>query len=63
MSNAVREQRAAGLLKEDRVQEVRTSYANPWIQQLYRDFLGEPLSEKARDLLHTRYQPRPEYLR
>jgi NADP-reducing hydrogenase subunit HndD len=63
VSNAVREQRAAGLLKEDRVQEVRTSYANPWIQKLYSDFLGEPLSEKARDLLHTRYQPRPEYLR
>ena len=63
VSDRVRRQRAAGLLKEDRVQQVRASYANPWIKKLYGEFLGAPLSEKARDLLHTRYQPRPEYLR
>ena len=63
VSNRVRLQRASGLLKEDRVQEIRTSYANPWIKALYDEFLGAPLSTKARELLHTRYQARPEYLR
>lgn len=63
VSNSVRQQRAAGLLKEDRVQDVRTSYENPCIQTLYREFLGSPLSDKAKTLLHTRYQPRPEYRR
>ncbi len=63
VSNRVRRQRASGLLKEDRVQEIRTSYANPWIKKLYGEFLGAPLSPKARELLHTGYQPRPEYLR
>ncbi len=63
VSNAIREQRAAGLLKEDRVQEVRASYANPSIQKLYAEFLGAPLSDKARKLLHTSYRARPEYLR
>ncbi len=63
VSNRVRSQRAAGLLKEDQVHEVRTSYENPWIQKLYNDYLGAPLSPKARALLHTRYRSRPEYLR
>ncbi len=63
VSDSVRSARAAGLLKEDRVQEIRTSYANPCIQQLYSEYLGEPLSPKARELLHTSYQARPEYLR
>lgn len=63
VSDTVRNQRAAGLLKEDRVQDVRTSYANPWIQKLYADFLEAPLSPKAKELLHTSYRSRPEYLR
>ena len=63
VSDTVRNGRAAGLLKEDRVQEIRTSYANPCIQQLYREYLGKPLSPKARELLHTSYHARPEYLR
>ncbi len=63
VSDRVRKQRANGLLKEDRVQEVRTSYANPWIKQLYAEFLDAPLSARAKELLHTRYQARPKYLR
>jgi NADH-quinone oxidoreductase subunit G len=63
VSDHVRKLRAAGLFKEDRVQEVRTSYANPAIQQLYKDFLGAPLSETSHKLLHTHYRPKPEYLR
>ena len=63
VSDRVRTLRAGGLLKEDRVQDVRTSYENPSIQKLYREFLGTPLSPKSRELLHTSYHSRPEYLR
>ena len=37
----------------DRKSEKRISCENPYIQQLYRDFLGAPLSEKAEHYLHT----------
>lgn len=32
---------------------LRYSHENPQIQQLYKDWLGEPLSEKAEEWLHT----------
>jgi NADP-reducing hydrogenase subunit HndB len=34
---------------------IRKSHENPYILKLYDEFLGEPLSEKAHDLLHTHY--------
>ena len=37
----------------DRKAKLRNSYENPAIQALYRDYLGEPLSERAEELLHT----------
>lgn len=37
----------------DRMANIRFSHENPEIQRLYRDFLGEPLSEKAERYLHT----------
>ena len=32
---------------------IRLSYQNPSVQALYRDYLGEPLGERAHRLLHT----------
>lgn len=63
VSDRMRLARTEGLLREDRAQDVRASYQNQSVQDLYRDFLGEPLSEKARRFLHTAYHPRPEYRR
>ena len=37
----------------DRAAELRNSYENPAIQAIYRDYLGEPLSERSEELLHT----------
>ncbi|WP_455138001.1 [FeFe] hydrogenase, group A [Thermophilibacter sp.] len=37
----------------DRKSKLRNSYENPSIQAVYRDYLGEPLSERAEELLHT----------
>lgn len=47
--------RAEALYRADREKELRKSHLNPYIQQLYTEFLGEPLSHKAHQLLHTHY--------
>lgn len=47
--------RAAAIYKEDEGKEIRKSHENPEITKLYDDFLGQPMSEKAHQLLHTQY--------
>ncbi len=46
------------LYKIDRDEAVRTAHANPAVQKLYDEVLGEPLSERSHHLLHTRYGAR-----
>ena len=53
-----KEKRAAALYGDDRSQKIRQSHNNPQIQQLYKEFLGEPNSHLAHELLHTTYLPR-----
>ena len=50
--------RAAGLYAEDEAKAIRKSHENPDIQKLYKEFLGEPNSHKAHELLHTHYTDR-----
>ncbi|MBE6601928.1 MAG: 2Fe-2S iron-sulfur cluster binding domain-containing protein [Ruminococcaceae bacterium] len=50
--------RAAALYSEDERQTVRQSHNNPQIKALYENFLGEPNSHKAHELLHTTYAAR-----
>lgn len=50
--------RMQALYAIDRAGPVRQSHANPSVQRLYRDYLGEPLGERSHHLLHTRYQTR-----
>ena len=50
--------RMRALYKIDRDETLRTSHANPSIKRLYDEFLGEPLSHKSHELLHTRYAAR-----
>ena len=40
---------------------IRKSHENPYIRKLYEEFLGEPGSHKAHELLHTGYTPRENY--
>jgi ferredoxin hydrogenase gamma subunit len=49
-----------GLFAIDRNKAVRQSHHNSQVCQLYRDFLGEPLSERAHHLLHTHYSGREQ---
>jgi iron-only hydrogenase group A len=46
------------LYKIDRDEAVRTSYSNKAVARLYKEFLGEPLGPKSRELLHTCYTKR-----
>ncbi len=52
------EQRAAAIYKEDIKTPLRKSHENPQIIKLYEEFLGEPGSDKAHQLLHTHYTAR-----
>ncbi|MGC9452357.1 MAG: NADH-dependent [FeFe] hydrogenase, group A6 [Oceanipulchritudo sp.] len=63
ISDEVRRLRMEGLYQEDHGKEIRFSHENPEIQKIYRDFLGQPLGEKAEKLLHTRYKARRVYLK
>lgn len=47
--------RAAALYQEDACKTIRKSHENPYIKELYENFLGKPMSEKAHHLLHTHY--------
>ena len=57
----IRARRTAGVYSDDEKSVVRCSHQNPEIVAIYEDFLEEPCSHKAHDLLHTTYQPRPLY--
>nr|WP_143753429.1 NADH-dependent [FeFe] hydrogenase, group A6 [Dethiobacter alkaliphilus] len=53
--------RAASIYKVDAANRVRKSHENSAVKQLYKEYLGEPNSHKAHDLLHTHYTPRNRY--
>ena len=59
----VREMRAKILYDIDKETPLRKSHENPFVIELYKDFLKEPNSEMAHHLLHTTYFPKGLYER
>jgi len=53
-----REKRASVLYNNDAAKTIRKSHENEAVQQLYKEYLGEPGSHKAHELLHTTYTKR-----
>ncbi len=53
--------RSAALYDDDKNLEYRKSHQNPEIKAIYDEYLGEPGSHKAHELLHTSYVARPKY--
>jgi NADP-reducing hydrogenase subunit HndD len=47
--------RQKAIYEEDKNKPLRKSHENPEIKTLYKEFLGEPMGEKAHKLLHTKY--------
>ena len=53
--------RAAALYSEDENLPLRRSHDNPAVKQLYAEYLGQPGSHQAHEVLHTRYAARKRY--
>ncbi|MDI6778374.1 MAG: [FeFe] hydrogenase, group A [Patescibacteria group bacterium] len=51
----IRNARIKGILKRDKGMPLRKSHENPVLKKIYKEFLGQPGSEKAEELLHTKY--------
>ena len=51
--------RANALYTQDERMTLRKSHMNQEVQALYKEFLGEPGSHKAHEILHTSYVARP----
>ena len=49
------EKRFAAIYEEDKEKPLRKSHENPYIKQLYSEYLGQPCGEKSHHLLHTHY--------
>ena len=49
------EKRGTMLFSLDRIANIRFSHENPEVIQLYKEYLGAPLSEKAHRYLHTEH--------
>lgn len=62
-TDETRRKRIEAMYGDDKAQTYRCSHHNPSIQKLYKEFLGEPLSETSHKYLHTHYTPRPVYVR
>lgn len=60
-TNARRVKRLKALYHEDQELPLRKSHENPAIVQIYNEFLHQPLSQKAHELLHTHYMKRSIY--
>nr|AAR04931.1 iron-hydrogenase HydA2 [Chlamydomonas reinhardtii] len=53
----ITQKRQAALYDLDERNTLRRSHENEAVNQLYKEFLGEPLSHRAHELLHTHYVP------
>lgn len=57
----IRSKRANALYTIDEKSTIRKSHENPVIKQIYKEFLKEPGSHKAHELLHTTYSAKEKY--
>ena len=56
-----RDKRAAALYSEDERNTLRQSHNNTQVKALYENFLGEPNSHLAHELLHTTYEAKKPF--
>ncbi len=52
---SILKKRAAAIYAEDAGKPIRKSHENPFIKELYANYLEKPMSHKAHELLHTKY--------
>jgi len=54
--------RASALYAQDQAMPLRKSHKNPLMDKVYKEYLGEPGSHKAHEILHTSYEARSKYV-
>lgn len=57
-TDKIRTARSNGLYSIDSSKPKRLSYQNQEVERLYQEFIGYPMSDKAKKLLHTEYKAR-----
>jgi NADP-reducing hydrogenase subunit HndD len=57
-TNEIRKKRIEAIYQEDEGKQLRKSHLNPEVQQIYDEFLKQPLSHLSHELLHTQYTDR-----
>lgn len=53
--------RASAIYNTDKTYKLRKSHENETVKELYKEYLGEPNSHKAHEILHTTYVARNKY--
>ena len=61
MEKDVKESRIKSLYNRDDDSKIRFSHENPDIIKVYDEYLGKPLGEKSKELLHTKYFDKSDY--
>jgi NADP-reducing hydrogenase subunit HndD len=59
-NSSILKARMQAIYREDASKPIRKSHENPYIVELYKEFLDKPLSEKSHHLLHTHYFDKSE---
>ena len=52
----IKEKRMRSLYEKDANMKIRSAYANPSVQRIYKKYLGKPLSPLSEKLLHRHYK-------
>ncbi len=60
-NDTIRKKRMEAIYAEDEGMPIRKSHEVPEVQELYKNFLIEPLGHKSHKLLHTKYRKRKRY--
>lgn len=53
--------RSDSIYNIDEKRRIRKSHENPYIKEVYKEYLGETGGHKAHKLLHTSYKAREKY--
>jgi len=59
----VKQKRIEALYKKDNECKYRCSHENPDIKRVYEEFLGKPLSEKSKAILHTKFTDKSKMIK
>ncbi len=62
-TDKVREQRIASMYNKDKSYDLRESHENKEILEIYKKFLGKPVSHLSHELLHTNYDSKADLLK